>query len=207
MRTPLALLALVCGLAAALPTAAMVRPGSYVRRAIHYSAPGLSYKTTQLYASLLVEEGRARGFDPLTVISIVHFESGWNPGLVNNNPPREYSVGLGQVNVIHSKSCRDGALQSPACSAYVARLKDGTYNLRIVSALITVNRKVCRDKTKQPALFARWLSSYQGYNRPGRGVWCNMKRNSEGVWHDLKTPEKAARVMRYRRQLIRKLAH
>ena len=61
-----------------------------------------------------------------------------------------------------------------------ARLQVGVYNLRVASALITANRRMCRAKTGKPALFARWLASYQGANRPGRGVWCNMKRDARG---------------------------
>lgn len=187
---------------------ALVRPTSTIARAIELSAPRLSKPTRLAYAQILHAEGKARHFDPLTVVAMVHFESHWNPALTNDHHSGFY-VGLGQINAYHRKECREGGLKSTGCQARIAELKSGPYNLRRVAAGVTANRRFCRRKTGQPALFARWLSSYQGlndYRRGGRAdVWCNMRRDRRGRWRDVKVHRLTRQVMRYRLTLIRRL--
>jgi len=208
VRSLLAGLVVLALLVATLPVGALVRPQRAVEVAISHSGPRLPRGTVRTYASILVGEGKARQFDPLTVIAMVHYESRWHPGLVNANGSGYY-VGLGQIDAYNGAQCKRDGLDSPGCQARIASLKDGSYNLRRVAANITANRKFCRAKTGHPALFARWLSSYQGYNnhaRSGRsGAWCNMRRNSRGVWYDLPVPKLTRRVIQYRRHLIRYL--
>jgi hypothetical protein len=153
------------------------------------------------YAVVIQREAKAHHFDPLTLIGMVNYESHWYAGVEDD----AHCIGLGQVCLTNYRFCTEGGFESPRCLAQRASLKVGTFNLRVAAGLITANRKFCRAQTGHPALFARWLSSYQGYNRPGRGIWCNMKRNSKGVWYDLPVPKYTRRVIQYRLRLIRHL--
>lgn len=179
-----------------------------IERALRYACPGLSKGTARSYARIIQSEAQRRSFDPYTQIAIIWNETGGscNAGLTFANDSGFY-VGLGQIDANNSRSCRDGGLDSPACQQRIANLKDGAFNLRRTAHHITENRKFCRSKTGEPALFARWLSSYQGFNnhaKSGRsGVWCNMRQDRRGRWRDVKTPSLTRRVMNYRRRLVR----
>jgi hypothetical protein len=207
--------ALVAALAAALLVAgapralALHRPMRQIERAWRVACPHLSQAQASAWSKVLQREAERRSFCPYTVVSIVRHETGGtcNERLVYDKRPREYSVGLGQVNVVHHRDCRAGGIESPGCQAYIGMLMNGAANLRVVAGLITANRKFCRSKTGKPALFARWLSSYQGYNnsRGRRGVWCNMQQDRRGRWRDAKVPWATQRVMRYRRELLRRV--
>lgn len=183
---------------------ALVRPKPTVARAIQLAAPRLSKPLRLAYAKTIAAEAARRHFDPLTLVAIVHFESGFNAQAMNVNPPREVSVGLAQINVLgFSRSCQ-AQIDSPACQSKIAALTDGTHNLKTAAAMIEAMRGHCRRRTGRPALFARWLSAIQGYDsRPG--VICNQRRDRRGRWRDLATPSKTRLVMRYRRMLIRQL--
>ena len=171
---------------------------------LEVAQPRMTKATRKHYAEIIRKEAIDHSFDPLTLIAIVHFESGFNPGLIHANPPREYSVGLSQINVLAMhRSCRED-LSSDACGARIAALMDGAYNLKVAAALITANREHCRRRTGKPALFARWLSAFQGYDRRP-GVTCNQRRDRRGRWRDLPVPSQTARVIRYRRSLLRAL--
>ena len=174
---------------------------------MRHACPPLSAARARAWAPVIQREAGKRSFCPFTVVSIIRHETGTtcNPRLVNNNPPREYSVGLGQINVIHHRECRGGKLDSPGCRGYIASLMEGGANLRVTASMITRNREFCRRKTGRPALFARWLSSYQGYNnsRGRKGVWCNQRQDRRGRWRDVTTPKFTRRVMSYRRLLVR----
>ena len=113
-------------------------------------------------------------------------------------------VGLAQINVLAShRSCR-AQLDSAGCQLVIASLLDGVHNLRTAAGMITKWRDYCRRRTGKPALFARWLSGFQGYDsRPG--VSCNMKRDKRGRWRDLPVPKLTRKVMAYRRYLIRRI--
>lgn len=180
----------------------LTRPLSQVVRAVREANPSLHPTTARGWAKVIRDEARKHQFDPYTLIAIVHGETNFNPSAINNNPPREYSVGLSQINVLSFRACRpsDTMLQSPGCQAIISRLLVGDHNLRTAAGIITSARDYCRRRTGQPALFARWLSVFQGYDsRPG--VVCNMRRDSRGHWRDLPVPVLTRRVMAYRRHL------
>jgi hypothetical protein len=201
-------LTLVLGLMLATSHAhALARPRSRVEAAIRYVNPRATRANVRHWASVIRAEAIARHFDPFTLVAIVRFESGFSPGAVNNNPPREYSVGLSQINVLAMRpACRElPLLSSSSCQASIARLMDGAYNLRVAARLISGFRDHCRKRTGKPALFARWLSAFQGYDqRPG--VTCNMRKDRRGRWRDLPVPTLTRRVMRYRIELIKSTA-
>jgi len=205
-----ALLLLVAALGFALPSA-QARDVSVrrVERAWKEACPHLNPAKAKLWAGILQKQARERSFCPYTGIAIVWNETGrtCNETLTFKHHSGFY-VGLGQINAYHRKACRDGGLQSPGCRARIAELQNGAYNLRRMAASITANRKMCRKRTGHSALFARWLSSYQGFNnyaRGGRsGVWCNMRKDRRGRWRDVKVPKLTRKVMRYRRHLLRK---
>lgn len=201
------LLAFVGVLAVALPTVeARTVSTRRIERAWKMACPSLSAGKARAWAKILHEEAKQRQFCPYTVIAIVQNETGGscNERLVADRPGLEYSVGLGQINVIHHRDCRGGNLKSAGCQAYIGMLMDGASNLKVTAAMITQNRKFCRQATGHPALFARWLSSYQGYNRR-KGVLCNMRRDSKGRWRDVAIPKFTRKVMSYRNYLAHTL--
>ena len=205
-RALLLLAAALCALSATTPASGLTRSLSQVVRAVHEANPRLHPATARGWAKVIRDEARKRQFDPYTLIAIVHSETNFNPGAINNNPPREYSVGLSQINVLSYRACRPAStnLQSEKCRAIIDRLLVGDHNLRTAASLITSARGYCRRRTGKPALFARWLSVFQGYDsRPG--VVCNMRRDSRGRWRDLPTPTLTRRVIAYRRHLQRKI--
>jgi hypothetical protein len=140
--------------------------------AILLSRPGMPAAEATRYAHVLQEEGIKRGFDPLSAVAIVHFETHWQPGLVS---PDGEDYGLGQVRARYVGACRDDAdpLNDPseACRAVKASLLDGETNLRRMGVIITANRELCKEKTGT-ADFPQWLAGYEGLNFPGRDKWC-----------------------------------
>ena len=212
MRQHLLLLAaLLCALGLAVPSAkALDRPVSKIERAWLKACPHLRKSTAKRWSPILKKEAKKRGFCPYTVVSMVKHETG---STCNERVTKEIGsavyVGLGQINAMFSKPCGVKGRGSPECAGYIAKLQDGGYNLRRIAIEISSHRKYCRRKTGQSALFARWLTSYQGFNnhaRSGRtGVWCNMRRDKRGNWRDVKTPKFTRRVMKYRRLLVRTL--
>jgi len=193
-------------LSIARPSVSLTRSTWRIEKALQDACPGLSKGRMKLWAPVIRKEARERHFCPYTEVSIIRYESRCNPGLVANKLPLEYSVGLGQINVIWHRDCKDGKLKSPKCQAYIGMLKSGPANLKVTASMITANRKMCRDRTGHPALFARWLSSYGGYNnsRGRKGVWCNMRKDRRGRWRDVKVPTHTQNVMNYRRYLVRR---
>ena len=204
MRLLVFLLALACVLVSSAPLRAQYhRSEAQVVAAIR-DVVSVPLPTARSYARTIIREARQRHFDAFTLVSMARYESHWNPQVINPDDPH-YSVGLVQIGAIRSGTpCNNRDLiGSTACRSRIAQLMDGSYNLGRAAALITLHRAYCRRATGHSAKFARWLSSYQGYD--GRaGVTCNMRRNSEGRWYDLPIPSKTLRVMRYRRRLIRK---
>jgi hypothetical protein len=185
----------------------VIRSVGLIVAAIQYVQPSIGDGVARSYATVIQAEAKRRSFDPFTLVAMTRRESRFHASLIYDKLPREYSVGLVQINVIHYPACKTPALiAAPGCQSRINSLLHGPYNLKIASSLITANRRFCRKKTGKPALFARWLASFQGHNRPGRGVWCNMKKDKRGRWRDLPVPESARSVIRYRRRLIRALA-
>jgi hypothetical protein len=209
----LLLVALMCALGVALPSGipsaeARVVPAKKVERAFKMACPHLSTAKAKLWGGILKKQAKQRKFCPYTGVAIVWSETGrtCNETLIYDHSSGYY-VGLGQINAYHRKECKEGGLDSPGCKMRIAELQNGAYNLVRMSMGITANRKFCRKKTGHPALFARWLSSYQGFNisKGRKGVWCNMRQDKRGRWRDVKTPHLTRKVMRYRRRLLRTL--
>jgi hypothetical protein len=199
------LLAALCVLTLSTPLRAQYhRTQLQVVRAIRDGNGAVSVATAETYARVIIRESKRHQFDPFTLVAMAKGESNWNPRVVNASDPG-YSVGLVQIGaVIPGSACGSKSLiDTESCQKRIALLMQPTYNLQQAAALITLHRKWCRKRTGHPALFARWLSSYQGYNSRA-GVTCNMRRSSKGRWYDLPIPSKTLRVMRYRRQLIRR---
>ena len=163
--------------------------------AISLSQPTMSSGTAKGYARVVQEEADARHFDPFTLVSMVHWESRWIAS-ASNGP----CMGLGGVCLTNYRCCQsdpDGA----CCAEKRACLLDGGCNLRAAAAAITANRAYCRRTTGR-ALFRHWLPSYGGYNEPPSRT-CGQMRTARG-WTNLPVPPLAMRVMRYRRELIRR---
>jgi len=202
--------ALLCALAIAAPSIeARTLPTSKIQKAFLIACPALNPGKAKVWSRIVQKQAKQRRFCPYTEISIVKNETGssCNERLVADRPGLEYSVGLGQINVIHHRACdtsKGGSMKSAGCQAYIGMLMDGASNLKVTASMITANRRMCRDRTGHPALFARWLSSYQGYNRR-KGVLCNMRRDKRGRWRDVKTPKFTRKVMNYRHYLVRTL--
>lgn len=160
--------------------------------AIRLSRPDIPEDEAVRYAKVLRTEAREHDFDPFTGVAIIHFESYWHPGVVSKD--RE-DYGLAQIRARYVPGCRQDDDPrddpSPRCAAAKQQLLDGAANIRMMAALITANRKLCKEKIGR-AWFHEWLASYQGRNHPDDDVWCKA---APGTW----------RVVNYRRELIRKL--
>ncbi len=170
----------------------MIRPLAVIIAAIQLSRPQIPEAEAKRYAEALQAEAKARDFDPLTGVAIIHFESYWLPRVISKDGE---DYGLGQIRARFMAGCRDDvdpvSAPSPACQAAKERLLDGVTNIRRMGALITANRELCQQKLGR-VWFHEWLASYQGRNSPKLGRWCVP---GEGTW----------RVVNYRKQLIAKL--
>jgi len=173
--------------------ASMIRSVALLVSAIAVSRPGISTREATVYAHVLNEVGAARGFDPLTAVAIIHFETRWQPTQVS---PDGEDYGLGQVRARYVGACRSDAdpLNAPseACMAVKRSLLDGTTNIRRMGEIIAANRQLCLKKTGSAAP-ARWLAGYQGRNFPSSHKWCQPD-------------EKAWRVLAYSRELLASLS-
>jgi hypothetical protein len=161
--------------------------------AILLSRPELPRDTAERWATVLQREAQARDFDPLSVVAIVHFESGWHPEVVS---PNGEDYGLGQVRARYIGACKGEAnakdAPSAACQAEKQALLDAEHNLVTIASLIEQHRKLCRAKAGN-ASFPRWLASYQGRNYPRQHRWCAP---GDGTW----------KVVRYQQWLAREVA-
>ncbi len=170
----------------------MLRPLAVIMAAIYLSRPEMPLEEAERYASVLREEARQHSFDPLSVVAIVHFESGWLPHVVSANGE---DFGLGQVRARFIGACRQDAdpLHKPseACREQKQVLLQGEANVRWIATMIQRNRDLCRKKTGT-AWFPQWLASYQGLNFPAQKRWCQPR-------------EKTHQVIRYHAELKREL--
>lgn len=150
----------------------MFRPLAIIVSAILLSRPELAREEAEVFAKVVQAEAKTRGFDPLTMVAIVHNESGWRPETVSSNGE---DYGLGQIRARFVGACKNDSdpLGSPseACQAVKRSLLEAESNLRVMAQLITDNRKLCLEKAKSQAL-PRWLASYQGLNFPKQKRWC-----------------------------------
>jgi hypothetical protein len=151
----------------------------FIKTAILISQPSMPSATATAYASILQAEGKARKFDPITVVAMVEGESHWNSRLVGglNNQ----CVGLGQHCLHVYKYCTTTGYKGKRCQARRAYLLNGGNNLRETAKAITLWRKYCRKLTGRSALFARWLYGYQGHAWKNKNKQCGMAaRNAAG---------------------------
>jgi Transglycosylase SLT domain len=171
----------------------MLRPLAVIISAILLSRPELQREDAEHWARVLQQEAKQRDFDPLTGVAIIHFESGWHPGVVS---PNGEDYGLGQIRARYIGACKRDKnpkdAPGPDCKAVKQSLLDADTNIRTMAQLISDNRKLCLDKVKTASL-PRWLASYQGLNFPKQGKWC-------------KPGEKTWRVIKYRNYLLQEVA-
>jgi hypothetical protein len=182
----------------------VIRSAAAIAAAIEFAAPGMSPATALAYARVVRPEAIEHRYDPFTMVAYVRRESRWNPRVVGGLDGQ--CIGLGGICLHKYRECTETRFTGEVCLAHKARLLDGAHNLRVASSMVTAHREFCRNHTGRRALFARWLSSLQGYNnsRGRRGVWCNMRKDRRGRWRDVRAPEGTRAVMRYRLVLVRR---
>jgi hypothetical protein len=160
--------------------------------AILFSRPGMPREEATRYAKVLNEVAKARDFDPLLGVAIIHFETHWYPSLVS---PDGEDYGLGQVRARFIGACRgdEDPLGQPseACKAVKASLLSGEHNIRVMGSIIEANRDLCKDKTGTGRA-SQWLAGYAGLNFPERNKWCQPGAKT---W----------RVLSYHQELLAKL--
>lgn len=168
----------------------MVRPLAVLLAAILMSRPELAREDATRWAEVLREEARDRDFDPLTIVSLVHHESGWHPERVSRSGE---DFGLGQIRARYLPGCRRDSdpVRRPteACRRVQESLLDPVENLREISRLVGLHRELCRRKAGSASV-ERWLASYQGRNYPKQKRWCVPG-------------ERTREILRYRAKLIR----
>ncbi len=174
----------------------MVRSIAVIVCAILASQPTMSKSAARGYARVVQTEARKRHFDPLTLVSIAHWESHWIASARNGQ-----CMGLAGVCSSNYRCCQTQP-SGACCLRKQACLLDGACNLREAAKAITANRAYCRRKTGR-AGFRHWLASYQGLN--GGSNWCGQRRASRG-WVDVPVHNLTRRVMDRRRELIARCA-
>jgi hypothetical protein len=149
--------------------------------AIRIGHPDVSEDAANSYATALQAEAQQNDFDPLTGVAIIHRESHFHARAVS---PDGEDYGLAQVRARHFGACakdKDPVKHpSAACRAVKQRLLEPEQNIRIMAELITMHRKICRQKTGNSGL-QQWLASYQGSNSVKEGRWCTPSDGSQTV--------------------------
>jgi hypothetical protein len=160
--------------------------------AIRLGHPEVSEEDALRYAKPLQIEAEKNDFDPLTGVAIIHRESRFHPRARSRDGE---DFGLAQVRARHIGACKKDKdpvrNPSPGCRAVKESLLEPEENIRVMSALITGHRRICKQKTGK-ATFLGWLASYQGSNSIKENRWCAA---SEG----------ALTVVKYRDRLVREL--
>lgn len=180
----------------------MLRAISFIVAGLQVAIPGMSDEVAGRYARELQGLAAEHSFDPITVVAMAKFESGWNP-MAKNVVGREEYVGLLQIRLRNYEECRADRF-APECDKRRQALEDWRTNLQTAASYITINRKMCREKVGG-ALFWQWLFSFQGFNKPAANIWCGMQRNKRGQWRQLKRPKLVAKVMRERLKIIKEV--
>jgi hypothetical protein len=141
-------------------------------------------------------------------VAIIHNESRWRPNVVSADGE---DFGVGQVRARYEKGCDSGkpAAQdnSASCRAVKARLLSASYGIRRMGGAITAWRRKCRKVTGRPALFRRWLHGYGGMGKwdKKKRRWirlCGQRPTKKG-WVDLPLRRELARIINYRKRLVR----
>ena len=159
----------------------MFRTIAAIALAIRIGHPDVSEDAATTYATALQAEAQRNDFDPLTGVAIIHRESRFHARAVS---PDGEDYGLAQVRARHFGACakdKDPVRHpSAACRAVKQRLLEPAENIRVMSELITMHRKICRQKTGNSGL-QHWLASYQGSNSAKEGRWCTPSEGSQTV--------------------------
>lgn len=165
----------------------MFRTIAVIAAAIEISQPRLAEEQRLLYAQALQEEAIEHDFDPLSGISIIHFESNFDEDVVSANGE---DYGLAQIRARYIGACKKDPnpkdAPGSACREVKAKLLDGVENIRVMADLITQNRAFCKKKVGSNH-FARWLASYQGRNNARKKQWCKPGDGTYRVIHYRKT--------------------
>jgi len=160
--------------------------------AIQISQPKAEDEPARVMAQALQQQAQVHDFDPLTGVSIIFFESNFQPKVIS---PSGEDYGLAQIRARYIGACKQSKdpVKNPTrkCRAVKQMLLDPAENIRVMAELITQNRRFCKKKVGS-AKFHRWLASYQGRNYPKRKRWCQA---GKGTW----------KVIRYREHLLREL--
>ena len=161
--------------------------------AIQIAQPNIETDRATVIARTLQTEAQQHDFDPLTGVSIIFHESGFQPRVISRSGE---DYGLAQIRARYIGACKKDKdpvrRPSAACRLEQQRLLEPEYNIQVMADLITQNRAFCKAKVGS-ALFARWLASYQGRNYPKQKRWCQP---GKGTW----------KVINYRKHLLQKLA-
>lgn len=170
----------------------MFRSIAVIVAAIQFSHPKIDSERADVVARTLQAEAREHDFDPLTGVSIIFHESGFDPKAIS--PSRE-DYGLAQIRARYIGACKGtkNPVRAPskACRREQQRLLEPVYNIQTMAELITRNREFCKKKVGS-ANFPRWLASYQGRNYPKQNRWCAP---GKGTW----------KVIEYRKRLLSEL--
>jgi hypothetical protein len=170
----------------------MFRTVAVIAAAIEISQPRLAEEEKLQYAHVLQEEAIEHDFDPLSGISIIHFESNFNQEAISSNGE---DYGLAQIRARYIGACKKDPnpkdAPGSACREVKTKLLDGVENIRVMADLITQNRVFCKKKVGSNH-FARWLASYQGRNNARKKQWC---KPGDGTY----------RVIHYRTKLLSEL--
>jgi hypothetical protein len=157
--------------------------------AIRFGHPDVSEENATRYAVALQAEAERNQFDPLTGVAIIHRESQFHPEAVS---PDGEDFGLAQIRARHIGACQKtrNPRRAPteACRAVKESLLDPAENIRVMGEIISMHRKLCRQKAGRASLLG-WLASYQGSNSVKENRWC-------------KPTDGAYRVVRYRDRLV-----
>lgn len=147
----LAILAWACN-----ANAGYKRPVRDVTYAIEISSH-YKHARARRYAGFIKQIADKKSIDPLSVISIITFESHWNPNIRNGSG----ATGLMQVLARYYKGDPND-LRNPAIN-----VDEGTN-------IILGFRDVCRSRLKRSAKFREWLHGYGG--------WGKLKKGSKYAW-------------------------
>lgn len=178
----------------------MIRPVEVVVAALRLVCPGQSDATLEDWGAHVRQLGITNGHDPVTQVAILENESRCNPRAFLKRGALEV-VGLMGINLANFPACRDTS--ATECEAMRAQLLEPRFNLTMGSQYIAINRAFCKDKTGR-GMFENWLASYQGFNVPSANRYCALQRIG-GRWVETGVPKLTRKVMRRRREILRKV--
>lgn len=107
--------------------------------------------TKTIFDELIKKFSKAAGNDPCLIKAIIKNESGFNPSIVNKTA-REFSVGLGQINILAFPQYTEEALKDPATNIkamnlIVTALKKKYTNLFDIISAYNAGHPIVDSKT------------------------------------------------------------